>query len=729
MSNDIVVTAQKRRQSINDIGLSITAIGSEALKDRGISDTSDLVKVVSGFTFTPTISGPPVYTLRGVGFYESSLAVAPAVTVYVDEAPLAFPIMTQVSVLDVERVEVLKGPQGTLYGENSTGGAINYILARPTGEFAAGGTASYGHLSPLDLAGYVSGPISDTLRARLSFRAIEGGEWQKSYTRDASLGATRQLSARLLLDWTPTDRLKMSFNFNGWRDNSDFAANQLQAVTCSLPSNCYLNGYPTAPKNARAADWSPEWPMRMHDRFFQTVVRADYEISPEITLTSLTGYQNLKTLKYSDSDATDIQNLDTRTSGKIESFNEELRLSGKTGPVNWVGGGYYAHAKIFDEFYYATRFLSSALVIPGIPAFTSTETPTDTRLNTYALFGNADVKLSPNLSVIAGARYTWSRRAFDGCTRDIDGALAADVNFLQQLFTGQLARPAVKGGCIVLDDNFLPTNVVEQLNQNSLSWRLGLNQKFESGVLLYTSVSKGYKAGSIPAVSSTSVIQFRPVPQESLLAYEVGVKAPLLDRALQVNASAFYYNYKDKQLRGRILDPFFGLLETLVSIPKSRVWGLEGEIIARPMQGLTLSGSVTYLNTRVQRFSGVDINRDVVNFAGAQFPYSPKWQSVGDAQYVWAIGGIKQAFVGASVTQRSASYSTIGVYDDFRIRGYALVDLRAGIESKDDRWKLTVWGKNITNEYYWNGVFQFIDTRFRQAAKPATYGVTLGFNY
>ncbi len=727
--DEIIVTAQKRSQSINEVGLSISALSANTLENRGINDTSDLVSVVPGLTFTPTLSGPPVYTLRGVGFYESSLAAAPAVTVYVDEAPLAFPIMTQVGVLDLERVEVMKGPQGTLFGENSTGGAINYITAKPTDSFEAGVSMGFARFSQVDAKGFVSGPLSDTLRGRFAFRVVEGGAWQKSYTRDDKLGDTSQQAGRILLDWTPTDRLTVGLNLTAWRDRSDYLANQLQAVECANPLNCPFSNYPTAPQNARAADWTPTWPMRVRDDFRQATLRVDYELTNDVTLTSLTGYQHLKSEKYSDSDAMNIENLDTRNLGKIESFNQELRLSGETGPVNWVAGAYYSHAKVFDEFYYATETLSSSSPIPGLPGFTSTSTPTETKLNTYAAFGNVDVSLTDQLSLVAGIRYTESKRDFGGCTRDLDGRFADIINILQLSIFGSIPNPVAQGGCVVFDENFVPGYVEQKLNENNVSWRTGLNWQLDNGTLLYGVVSKGYKSGSVPAVSSTSVVQFTPVPQESLLAYEVGIKAPLADDKLQLNASAFYYDYKDKQLRGRIDDMFFGLLETLVSIPKSRVWGLEGEITARPIDGLHLSGSITYMETEVRRFTGIDPTGTVTDFAGAEFPYSPKWQASFDAQYSWLIMDDKRAFVGGSLTHHSTSYSTIGAYTDFRIRPYTLIDLRAGIESEDGQWRISVWGKNITNKYYWNGVFQFIDTRFRLPARPATYGVTVGLNF
>src|SRR5690606_21149030 len=144
--------------------------------------------------------------------------------VYVDQVPLPFSLMTQGAPLDLERVEVLKGPQGTLFGTNNTGGAINYIAAKPTHELAAGGSATYERFNKATVKGYVSGPITDTLRARVAAQGVTGGAWQRSLTRDEELGDSRQIMGRLLLDWTPTDRLRVAVNLNGFRDRSDTQA-------------------------------------------------------------------------------------------------------------------------------------------------------------------------------------------------------------------------------------------------------------------------------------------------------------------------------------------------------------------------------------------------------------------------------------------------------------------------------------------------------------------------
>jgi iron complex outermembrane recepter protein len=226
-SADIIVTAQKRSERINDIGMSITAQTGEELRESGVRSIDDFSKVDTSFTSGLSLAGTPNYTIRGVGYFDFSLAAPPTVSVYVDEVPLAYSALTKGVTLGLERVEILKGPQGTLYGQNSTGGAINFIAAKPTSSFEAGMEASLGRFSALNLNGYVSGPITETLGARLSATTDRGGAWQQSYTRDEEHGDRRFTAARLLLEWAPTERLLLSVNLNGWRDRSDTQAGQL----------------------------------------------------------------------------------------------------------------------------------------------------------------------------------------------------------------------------------------------------------------------------------------------------------------------------------------------------------------------------------------------------------------------------------------------------------------------------------------------------------------------
>ena len=257
---DIVVTAQKREQAINDVPLSITAASGEKLASQGVANVADLVKIVPGFNYTESAFSTPVYTLRGIGFYDTSLAAKPTVSIYQDQVPIPFSIMTRGATLDLERVEVLKGPQGTLFGSNATGGAINYIAAKPTSTFRAGldaGVDSFGQVSG---GGFISGPISDTLTARVAVRTEQGGAWQRSYTRDEKLGDRNFTTGRILLDFEPSDGVRFSLNLNGFIDKSDGQAGQLIGVVpLGNPARLGpLATYPIAPHNNRDADWTPE---------------------------------------------------------------------------------------------------------------------------------------------------------------------------------------------------------------------------------------------------------------------------------------------------------------------------------------------------------------------------------------------------------------------------------------------------------------------------------------
>jgi len=197
---EVIVTAQKREQGANDIGMAISTLSGDAMQELRVLDSTDLAIAIPGLTYADTGLSVPVYTLRGVGFNEESVQAAATVGVYNDQIGVPFPIMTRGLLMDNERVEVLKGPQGTLFGRNSTGGAINFIANKPTDEFEASVTAGYSRFETADLEAFVSGPITDSIRGRIAARTIQSGEgWQKSVSRDDDHGEYDKYSLRGLL--------------------------------------------------------------------------------------------------------------------------------------------------------------------------------------------------------------------------------------------------------------------------------------------------------------------------------------------------------------------------------------------------------------------------------------------------------------------------------------------------------------------------------------------------
>ena len=740
--SEIIVTAQKREEKISSVPMSITAATGDQLARAGITQVRDLVKITPGFSFADSYVGSPIYTLRGVGFSDISLGGRPTVSVYSDEAPIPFAIETRGANLDLERVEVLKGPQGTLFGQNATGGAINFVAAKPTPSFRAGADFSYGNFNAVDAGGFLSGPLTDTLAARLSVQHTSNDPWQKSYTTGARNGAGDFTNARLLLVWTPTSRLKAQLNVNGYVDRSDTQAGQLIAVTPNIAAAAGLVAglltYPLAPANARAADFNPGLDYARNNRFIQVNARLDYSLSDDLTLTSLASYSHYREGQLQDIDGTTLLNLHQYTAGTISSVSEEVRIAGNLADHgHFTLGVNYAADKVLehdhDQLPQSTdAFLFSAL---GLPLYETFDDINNQRETTTAVFGNADYNLTDTINVYAGARFTRSDNRFEGCTADAgDGNAASDfgpfLDFLRSL-SGLGPNPTIPpGGCVTANASFQPGLVTNTLNQNNVSWRAGAQWKPVEGTLLYANVSKGFKAGGFPTLGATVADQFLPATQESVLAYEAGFKIAMLDRKLQLTGAVFYYDYRDKQILGRTLDPTFGPLLKLINVPKSELTGAELQLAWAPIHGLNISAGGSYIASKIQGgFTNYNEDGVLQNFGGEAFPNTPKWQLVSDVDYSWALSERLNGFVGGGVTYQSSTYSQLGQSPLLKSKAYALVDLRAGVATRDGTWRVSLWGRNIGDTYYWTSANHDLDTTTRFTGMPATYGVALTYRY
>ncbi|WP_209047604.1 TonB-dependent receptor [Rhizorhabdus histidinilytica] len=721
---EIVVTAQKRSENINKVGISITAVGSEDLAQRGVADVSDLVKVVPGFNYTPSAYGTPVYTLRGIGFYETSLGAAPAVSIYVDEVPLPFSAMATGAALDLERVEVLKGPQGTLFGGNSTGGAINYIAAKPTPDFRAGADLTYGRFDRAEIKGYVSGPLSDTLEARLAVQYTHSGDWQRSYTREDGLGKGNVLIGRLLLKWEPSDRLTVNLNVNGWRDKTDTQAAQLvAAVSPNAAVRALLDNYPDAPASNRAADWDPGKDFERNNGYWQASARIDYELGADLDLTSITAFQKINRKSLVETDGTAIETLASAVPGTSKDFSQELRLAGETGPIRFVIGGNYAYDFIDDSLITSAATSSFPFDIAGAVS--------KQKVNTYAVFGNIDFKVTDTVTLQGGLRYTDQRRSFEGCSYDSGaGDLSAVISRFATLLSG-IPTALPPGACITLSPTYRPGVVFNNLNEDNVSWRAGVNWQAAPRALIYANVSKGYKNGAFPTTGATASLQLAPAKQESVLAYEAGFKLTLFDQTLQLNGAGFYYDYRGKQLRGKVIDPVLGPLNALVNVPKSRIAGAELQATWQPTEGLNINMGGTYIGSKIL---GNFINYDALGvlgpLSGDPFPLTPKWQFVGDAQYEFPVGNDMNAFIGGAMNYQGRTNGGLGDLALFDMPGYTLYDARIGVKSPDDKWRASFTVQNLTDKYYSTLVnLPTADAVIRYTGRPRTWAFNLSYRY
>jgi iron complex outermembrane receptor protein len=233
---EIIVTAQKREQRLIDVGITAVVATSSELQTAGVSDINQLTKIVPGFTTTKSAYDYPIFSMRGVNLNLPYLSAHPTVSTYMDEAILAYPAMTQGILLDVERVEVLKGPQGTLFGANATGGSINVVAAKPTNYFSAGVQTSINSFGEFSPSAYISGPISSTVNARLAAQTSQWGAWQKCYSSfcNSAFGNANSGAARLIVDWKAADTLKISLNANANYDKSQPQIYQLSQVNIQV---------------------------------------------------------------------------------------------------------------------------------------------------------------------------------------------------------------------------------------------------------------------------------------------------------------------------------------------------------------------------------------------------------------------------------------------------------------------------------------------------------------
>ena len=759
MEGEIIVTANKRNESLSKVGASIAAFDNSMLERRNIVTVDELARSVPGLALAPSTHGTPVFTLRGIGFNADSLGVYPAVSLSVDQAPMPFPVLAGHSLYDLERVEVLKGPQGTLFGQNSTGGAINFVANKPTKELQAGFDLDYGRFNEVHGGAFISGPITETLGMRLAVDAAHRDSWQYNFTRPDKNGEQSYIAARLITTWDPTDNLKFELNVNGSVDRSQPQALQLIA---SLPSNPAAPTFeelnaPLAPRNLRAANWSntgrpgnarqsaTESPRPRGDRkLFQTFLRADYNVTEDISLTSITTYNRLKQKMSFDLDGSQYELVDNpRDDGTISDFNQELRLSNAAATAasfRWTVGANYNHSKVeqVQVITYGDNSLSNA----GTNFIHDSTVTNIGRMDNYAAFANGEYDVNDRITLKAGVRYTKSKNKNTMCNSDTTGDqnLSALFTLLGNLIGGQNV-PLAPGDCYSLNERNLPGEPFDfTLSEDNVSWRAGIDFKASSDTLLYANISRGYKAGAFPVITGATQAVFLPAKQESVTSYEAGVKTRLAGNAVMLSGAVFYQDYRDKQIQGTVNTALFGLLQRLDNVPKSHIFGVEADVTLRPVAGLTLTGSASYLKTKVDEYSGITVFGAQKNFAGSRLPFAPTWSLVGDLDYRIPTSSGGEVFLGGSVNYRTYVDAYIGGSEleipnngvnrwlnrvPFRIDGYALVDARIGYDFPGKRLTVSAWGKNIFNTFNVQNVISYNNIITQATGQPATYGVSL----
>ncbi|MDJ0917005.1 MAG: TonB-dependent receptor [Woeseiaceae bacterium] len=767
--DEVTVTAQRREQNLNDVGISISAITGDQMAEMGIVDATEMANITPGFVITETQpSGIPIYTIRGVGFDDYSIGSNSTVGVYLDDVALPYPVMTQGVMFDVERIEVLKGPQGDLYGRNNTGGAINIISKKPTQEFEAGVTLDAGNFEYFRTDAFVSGGLGDQLSARLAVTSTQQGEgWQESVSRPGDkLGEIDEVGARLLLRWTPSNTVDVTLNVNGNRDRSDGQAAFVQELTsAAVPVNfqpgvattnnptlypvlAFLAELPLDPnfagfadvlqyaptsKDASLADWGTR-PVR--DNTNSGVgLTINWDINEAYGLTSITGYRRFERSEDQDWDGTPLAMWDSFMESDIDGVSQELRLSyNGGGSVTWVGGIYLSSDTVDDEF---IGDVSNTGAGGGGLGFNAFRTAYEQETDALGVFGHAEFEFGDGFRLTLGARYTDETREWVGCTHDHGGDIAWLYNNVFLLSQPGFV-PFEPNECLSIDGSAVnpATGEIdnplfrEEIQTDNFSGKAGLDWFARDDVLVYVSISSGFKSGGYNGSPVNDWSAMTAYKEETLLAYELGTKATLADGAMQLNGAAFFYDYDDKQAYDSV-DTLFGPLVRLTNVPKSEVQGLELEWNWLPTDALEIRLAAMFLDSEVIEYTdfyGEDL-------AGRELAQTPDLQYSGVVAYTVDLAN-KMTLRFATDFNYSDKYSTIlgdagdlVVYEDMIAEDWFVVNGRITLMSDDARWALALWGKNIGDEFYQPSKNWGNDMTFGMAGKVRTYGVSFEYNW
>ena len=730
-TGDIIVTAQRRRQDIQSVPISISAFNAKRLADQGVKSTTDLGQIVSNVTIAlpSSVGNQPIITIRGIGLNDFNSNNAGPNGVYLDDVYMSSPASQTFQTFDLDRIEVLKGPQGTLYGRNTSGGAINIITARPTDELAARLHVEYSSYNTVNVEGAISGPITDTLKGRLAFVENYSDGYIRNTFLDRRNGA-QSYGVRAVLLYSPSKDLKILFNAHDGQVNNPFPGYQhrgdLQPGTqFTVPVQCTLQQ--TA--NNQCVDlFGYNGPAGFYDvasgnldklkvNAYGGYLRADYSPGP-VALTSISAYEHLDKLDVEDGDGTPNRMIDAIYGVKSNALSQELRLGAQQSNYNWVFGLYYLHENLKqdqpvyllldgDKFFGAGAFDGAAF-----EQFDKSRQITDS----YAAFGQAEYALTPSLRVVAGGRYTHEKKTFQ-----------------------YLGSAALQSGGI---DSFpTPTTLAnsnQALRNSAFSWRLGVNYKPAEHILAYASVATGFKSGSFnggflsldPAEIGR---QLQPVRPEKVTAYEVGIKTSFFGGRLVANAALFYNDYRDMQVFVLVPPISGGLgqpLNVLDNAQRAYTEGLDLSLAAKPFAGLTLSSEIGLLRTRMTKFVAA---RDPAqpDYAGNQLAMAPQVSMTLSADYKVAIGR-NSLDLQANASYKSHQYFDISDNPYAAQDAYWLVNSRISYTLGGGKYEVAAFVHNLTKKQYYVDKFDLtVPFGFVQGivGAPRTFGVEFNVHY
>jgi len=690
---EIVVTALKRAQNLQDIPAAISAVSSEDLATRGIDNIESLTAAVPNLDFGEH-AGTTLISIRGVGSIVDSGVTEPTVATYIDGVFMPRATMGYLRAVDLDRIEVLRGPQGTLYGRNATGGAINFIAKEPTRDVTAGVNLSTGSYDALGISGYLSGPLSDTISIRLSGGHEQDDGFVRWLPDKGRIGNINNDYVRGALRFEPGDNLTVDLWARYETSNGGGAYQQLFTPTF-LPTT----GQTTEPNQIYG-----DSPYVLNSKTFIASGKIDLKLTDSVSLRSVSGYVDHKNNVAFDADATDVPFFyATNFKRPSESFGQELSLIGESGNLEWILGGYYFTEKAGNALPLGIGAAAAGGfgVLPDTQLVQSVDTDTDS----IAIFADATYSVSERFRINLGLRFNHEKK-----------------DFSQDLFLN------LPDGTVVP----LASDVQSSTKANKFLPKINLQYDFSDDVKAYAQYSRGFKSGgaNLPGGAGEllgAAAIYRP---EVLDAFEVGLKTQTSDRRLTANFAAFYYDYQGLQVT--ITRP---PAVTLVQNAPATIYGLEGELRFEVADGFTLDASANWLHARFRDFLSIDDARPAlgqINLDGMALPHAPNFSGSIGAQYRAELSG---TFLSSLTLRADASYRSKNVLRYFGQpqdvqKGYELVDLSATIGALDDKVRLRFFVNNLTDQIYrQNATYLVTGAYYGNYGRPRTWGTQLSFDF
>jgi iron complex outermembrane recepter protein len=707
---DVVVTAQRRKEREQEVPIAITTLGPEQIERQGIKTGFELTKTVPGLVYGSN-SAYAVPFLRGVGSVNDSPGDEPAVATYIDGVYIGNGIVLSLPYGSVQGVEVLKGPQGTLFGRNAVGGVINVTLRGPERHFNTTASIGYDNFQAVEGSLFVTGPLSDKLSASadVQFRQQDRGFYRNDY--DGSR-ADRQdyatFRGKLRIDATDDLSFDISADYQNTLTGQGGVAGELPGT---VPLAALAGGtYPTAANHVYS---NVSGNNRVSTYGASIIGTLDLH---SVLLKSITSYRHLDykffiqngffpdgvlSADQPNPGLIDPQGVPVGTRSVIPASTyyvnrttnpyfatQEIQIASASGsPLEWILGGF---AQWSSDRWETLQVNYQAN--PAVPFVEFRDTPQLTR--TYAAFGQATYHLTQQLALVGGLRYSTETKSTHG-TQYVFGDQVA-VNSQEESFNG-------------------------------VSYRGGINYQMTDKTLLYASASRGFKSG-VFVVSNFGGDAVKP---ERLDAYEVGIKTDITSR-LRVNADVYHYNYKDMQVSAIAL----GGLTALANAAQARMNGAELELQAIPLTGLTISLSGSYEDAYYQSFpnaqaflrsNSAGYYQVTADVSGKQLIRTPKWSGTTGVTYVRGLADLGSLTLGANYYRSGAfPWDYTGT---LRQGGYGTLDLSADWKTANERYSVMLYGTNVSNAKYAAGVQPGVQGALAFWGKPAVVGVRLRYNF